>query len=360
MKKPVIHIIFLAVSFLVLGGSTGFVASIFGVTIESWWFVPYLLFFAIGYGIIEWFYRNWKIQTIEKISFNEQIRKLAFPSLKFTKRNIFTLALLPLLAGVYLFIALGNPYRGKTEVSAYKQQSIFTICLDVSNSMDAIHGGVTRLNLAKKVIKQITNNLEGNQFELVIFSDDAFRYIPATNDVNAVNYFLENVSTSFSKSGATSFKSLEDYFSASKDEDFRQNQQIVVISDGEDFQSISFPKGSIVHAIGVGSGERDKIPYYENGKIAGYKTSPSGSTIYTKADPEALKSISNKYNGLHFTVDRPQTNFLKLTRALMRAPDRKEKVDFSAIPNQKHHYFGMAAALSIVSLLIVSLWKRWF
>ena len=69
------------------------------------------------------------------------------------------------------------------------------IALDVSKSMlaDDLIKGYSRLEVAKKGISSLFQNLNGDHIGIVVFAGDAYKQLPITPDYKVANMFLSNI-----------------------------------------------------------------------------------------------------------------------------------------------------------------------
>ena len=69
------------------------------------------------------------------------------------------------------------------------------IALDVSRSMLAEDVGMARLDLAKRSIERVVQQLDGDRVGLIVFAGEAYVQAPLTQDLAAVKLFLDAIGT---------------------------------------------------------------------------------------------------------------------------------------------------------------------
>lgn len=108
-----------------------------------------------------------------------------------------TLAWLPLtlrlLGLVLLLLALARPQSARNSASRSLQSRDIMLALDVSGSMQANDLQPTRLEAAKKVLKDFVGKMEGDRLGLVVFAGKAFTQCPLSMDRDVVRYFIDQV-----------------------------------------------------------------------------------------------------------------------------------------------------------------------
>ena len=93
------------------------------------------------------------------------------------------------LGGILVFIALLSPQKLKEEKKIEVQGSDIYILMDISKSMLAEDTYPNRLEISKRELKEILNNLKGDRIGIIPFSDSAYVQMPLTDDYfMAINY----------------------------------------------------------------------------------------------------------------------------------------------------------------------------
>lgn len=254
----------------------------------------------IGYHLyIKW----WRNKTLNKYADD---RLLPFLTKGFsTPKAIIKYAMLRFgLAS--LIVAAANPQYGEKEREVITKGVDIMIALDVSNSMNAedLVEGKSRLEIAKKNISKLIDQLHGDQIGLVIFAGDAYKQLPITPDYNVAKMFLDFVEPDLISSQGTDIGAALEQCAEAFDPEDPTQKVIVVFSDGEDHESAGIQMAKeiseaniVVHTIGMGTTDGVPIPMYKNGKKIGFKTDQEGTTVLTKLNEDILIDIANAGGG---------------------------------------------------------------
>lgn len=199
-------------------------------------------------------------------------------------------------------VALAGPEVGFALQTIEAREANRVILLDVSNSMEAVDVGASRLDAAKAVAKRIIAAHPG-RVGLIIFEADAEVVSPLTNDSDAVAELVDSIAAGeVGDPGSDIGKGL---LAALKliDADPTQKADIVLISDGEEqghrlADSIAKVKarGVAVSTILIGTEGGATIPAGE-GK---WLLDNDGQVVRTSAQPDVLQSIARDSGGTFF------------------------------------------------------------
>lgn len=205
-----------------------------------------------------------------------------------------------------LIISAANPQYGEQEREFISKGLDIMIALDVSYSMNAedLVEGKSRLDIAKKNISKLIDQLHGDHIGIVVFAGEAYKQLPITPDYNVAKMFLDQINTEMLSSHGTDIgNAITTCMSAFNEEDPTQ-KVIVIFSDGEDHEEAgammakaASEQGIVIHTIGMGSKDGVPIPMYEKGKKVGFKTDEFGTTVITKLNEEALINIASAGGG---------------------------------------------------------------
>jgi Ca-activated chloride channel family protein len=205
-----------------------------------------------------------------------------------------------------LLIAAANPQYGEKEREVTTKGVDIMIALDVSYSMNAedLVVGKSRLDIAKKNISKLIDQLHGDQIGLVIFAGDAYKQLPITPDYNVAKMFLDFVEPDLITTQGTDIGAAIETCAEAFSPDDPTQKVIIVFTDGEDHEAAGIAKAQeiseqnvIVHTIGMGSTEGVPIPMFKKGKKVGFKTDAQGNTVLTKLNEDILIDIANAGGG---------------------------------------------------------------
>lgn len=205
-----------------------------------------------------------------------------------------------------IVIAGANPQYGEKEREITTKGVDIMIALDVSYSMNAedLVPQKSRLEIAKKNISKLIDQLHGDQIGLVVFAGDAYKQLPITPDYNVAKMFLDIVEPDLISNQGTDIGAALQTCADSFDPNDPTQKVIVVFSDGEDHEASGIQKAQeiseqniVVHTIGMGTTDGVPIPMFKKGKKVGFKTDQEGNTVLTKLNEDILIDIANAGGG---------------------------------------------------------------
>lgn len=205
-----------------------------------------------------------------------------------------------------IIIAGANPQYGEKEREITTKGVDIMIALDVSYSMNAedLVPQKSRLEIAKKNISKLIDQLHGDQIGLVVFAGDAYKQLPITPDYNVAKMFLDIVEPDLISNQGTDIGAALQTCVDSFDPNDPTQKVIVVFSDGEDHEASGIQKAQeiseqniVVHTIGMGTTDGVPIPMFKKGKKVGFKTDQEGNTVLTKLNEDILIDIANAGGG---------------------------------------------------------------
>lgn len=212
----------------------------------------------------------------------------------------------------FLIIAMAGPVYGSKKVKATKETLELVICLDISNSMNAkdISDENSRLDVSKRALVQLINNLNGEQIGLVLFANSAFVQLPLTTDYAAAKLFIKDVETSMiTDQGTNISEALNTTVNMFSEKEVSKG--IILVTDGEDHESglentINHLKEKSIQlsVLGIGTREGGLVPKDPSRPEIGYKTDALGRTVLSKLNRDLIKEIAQNAGGYaHFSDD---------------------------------------------------------
>jgi len=207
---------------------------------------------------------------------------------------------------VFFIIAWAEPFFGTKKVSSDSKKMEIVVCLDVSNSMNVcdIDPKVSRLEVAKRAIKALIDQLEGEKIGVSIFAGNAYTYLPLTTDYEGAKVFINDISTALVSTQGTNVKIAlyEAYNMFSKDKNMPKT--VLLITDGgnhEESPTIIFKryqKQKIQFLVlGIGTLKGGLMPIDPNDISLGYKRDAKGTTVVSKLNVQFVKHIANLGKG---------------------------------------------------------------
>ncbi len=268
-------------------------------------FVPFLVLLA-------WF--GWRRANAALTKFvGSHLKDYLGSSISLPKRKI---KLLMQVIALSLFaIALARPQYGQSEQEIRSEGIEMILAVDVSNSMLAEDIKPSRLDLAKKSLHQLLDQMAGHKIGLLIFAGSAILSSPLTSDYSALRMYIDSLSTnSISTQGTIFARPIEEAWSAFEkggtelDELTRVTRVLLITSDGEDNEEGAMKlaeeyleKGMRIFTLGIGTEEGAPIPIRDDfGYLKGYKKSQSGEVINTVAKTQILKDLAAAGGGSYY------------------------------------------------------------
>lgn len=291
----------------------------------------------------------------------EQFSKFASPDLlpgysEKTRRRKLTENLLILLAIMLVSISLANPQWSTTKTTLNNSKTDIFIVLDVSRSMTAEDIKPSRLDKSKQFLYRLLDQLKSNRIGLILFAGRAYLQMPLTEDLGAVNSFINGADPDMIPTQGTAIGASIDLAMRMFNLESQSGKMIVVVSDGEDHDENAVEKAKIakesgaeVITIGVGTSEGGTMPVYNVG-IKDVKKDENGEPIITKLNKSAMKEIAEAGGGMYFNATDGETAISKI-----KSITSGEK----SMNLKKHHYtdyesffqWFLAPALLILILL---------
>jgi Ca-activated chloride channel homolog len=263
------------------------------------------------------------------------------------------------LRSVYflLFIAalLGPSFGGsKKEVKSIGKDIM--ICVDLSKSMDAFDIQPTRLEKVKFEMKRIVEAFSGDRIGVIIFSSDAYVQCPLTYDQNALNLFIDAMSTRLVPNTGTDFGPplRMAYKKLTEDTDGPVTQPkskvVLMISDGEDFGGQTedvldeIEKNNIkLFSLGVGTEHGGNI---RSGN--GLKLDRRGQAVLTKLNDESMKELARRTDGQYFEINEGRNDVSRLINTLSKIEGELRGTKTVDVTANKYFYFLLAGVILFV------------
>lgn len=311
-----------------------------------------MLGIPVSIGVIYMIYKRVSLITDTWFSPDEYERSM--PKLKFWMRSIALVCLLLAL--------LGPHWKTSTDTDIVSSREIYFL-LDVSASMNAQDVKPSRLEKAKRVLRELMRELPGDKVGLILFTEQAYVQCPLTRDHQALSLFLDMAQTyQFTQTG-TQFRSalavaMDRFQQAS--ESSQVGRAVVLVSDGEDFGDTyaslidRLRQSSIsVFTVGVGTYEGAPIPHFVHDKKQGYKRYEDGTMAISRLIDEDLQILSDEFGTeyLHFGTGSGFESIQRLKDDLYANTTSPLE---SSLEDVRHNSFQAFVFISVI-LLFMSL-----
>ena len=142
--------------------------------------------------------------------------------------------LCPFLVMLFLLLTLMRPHWGTIDDQQTMTGLDIVIAMDVSKSMLADDQTPSRLAVATKEVKHLSDQLKGDRIGLIAFAGSAFQLCPLTSDYAIVRQMLDDFGPDTRQQGGSSIASAL----VEAQRAFRgtppESRVLIVVSDGED------------------------------------------------------------------------------------------------------------------------------
>ena len=349
-------------------------ASVSDYSAFVWIFLGLILIFVL---------RSFWSQKKLKAVYSQRLLSYYFGNLSLSSYGLWRMVFF-VLGGIFVLIALLRPQygSGKVELGAQGVELVFVV--DVSQSMAAEDIKPQRLDLVKIQLKKLVEILDGNKMGLVAFSGQVGVISPLTQDIGALNLFIESLDFNiFSQQGTNinfALSEAEDLlnrgvgggelFEKTEEDKNKKSQTtqqrrrrrettqvIVLVTDGEDHSKGTLQKvadlksrGLRTFVIAVGTSAGAKIPYKDSfGQTVGYVKGPDGKDVVTQPRFSFLKKLARKGEGGFYRLGFDNQANLALAKDF-------EKLKKSQFQTQsfevKGEYFQIPLILGLMLLVL--------
>jgi len=237
------------------------------------------------------------------------------------------------------------------------------ICLDISSSMNAkdISNEISRLNISKRAINQLINNLNGERIGICLFANNAFAHLPITRDYEAAKMFVNGIETNMLSSQGTNINAAlqvsMEMFSKEK-----TGKGIVLISDGENHENdpsktLTQIRESNINLIVLGIGTRNGglVPKDPNRPERGFKTTASGKTVLSKLNAKFIQEIATTAGGQAFISSNEFPNLSALLTQINQI--KRTKMNSFEFDLRQERY-RLPLLFALIFMLLHILWSK--
>ncbi|MCQ8212815.1 VWA domain-containing protein [Cetobacterium somerae] len=253
------------------------------------------------------------------------------------------------IGAILVFLALLSPQKLKEEEKIEVQGSDLYILMDISKSMLAEDTYPNRLEISKKELKDILNNLKGDRIGIIPFSDSAYVQMPLTDDYfMAINY-IDAIDSKLISGGGTELLEALKLANSSFEKTDAKDKNVIIFSDGgeKNPEILKYVKENHIKTFifGVGTDEGSVIPI-DNGFIKDDK----GNIVVSKLNDSFLKELAKESGGQYYSLNNLNTsNYKKLIEdigKLDKTSQRDEKL------NVYEHYYQYPLGVGLLLILI--------
>ncbi|MDG1333055.1 MAG: VWA domain-containing protein [Crocinitomicaceae bacterium] len=264
---------------------------------------------------------------------------------------------------VLLIIAISQPVFGTKKVKGTSESLELVVALDISNSMNTrdISDDLSRLDISKRAIVQLINNLHGEKIGISLFANNAFVHLPITSDYGAAKLFIEDIETDMITSQGTNI-GMALGISSKMFSKQKTTKGIILITDGEDHEgSLDKPikdlkeKNLQLSILGIGTKKGGLIPKNPYRPNLGYKTDARGKTVVSKLNERFIDKLAAQTGG---TATTSSSEFPDLSALLTEINQMKRtKIDTLEFDIRQQRY-QVPLFLAILFWLAFLLWSK--
>jgi Ca-activated chloride channel family protein len=256
----------------------------------------------------------------------------------------------------FLILALANPLLGKMKQNTKADNLELVICLDISNSMNAKDiENTSRLEVAKRGLSQLVNQLKGERIGMCVFAGTAFVQLPLTNDYHAAKLFVQEIETDMISAQGTNISSA--LTTANKMfTKLKTSKGILLVTDGEDHEGINDSiidvlKQNKIEISVVGIGTEKGAPLLIDVKKPGlgYKKSDQGEVIISRLNSAFIKDLANKLNGSASVTTRA---FPNMNEVLTEINQMKHGNSRNLEIEIKESWYQIPVGLAVINLIL--------
>jgi len=219
-------------------------------------------------------------------------------------------------------LAMLRPYAGSTDVTVPTSNDDYMFVVDVSRSMFAKDVPPSRIELAKRKLKdlidQFTRDGAPHRYGITLFAGYSYLLCPITDDTAVVKQFISEISPEMVTSLGSRLEAGISTALGRFAEGNNQNARILLVSDGEDDQlslnrviELIRSRKVRVDVLGVGTTMGTPIEL-EDGSFV---RNSVGSVVNSKLGEDSLKAIAEAGSGVYVRATVDDRDIIELAKA---------------------------------------------
>lgn len=222
-------------------------------------------------------------------------------------RRRFHKGLFLLLALGFAIVAAARPWWGQREREVRRRGIDILVVLDVSRSMLAadMDGGRTRLDVARRTVREVLARLPGHRVGLMPYAAEAFLQCPFTTDYGVFLDALRAADPSIIELQGTDLGRALDQAVDAFERASVGSRALLLFTDGEDHEgrvdaalARAQRAGVQIFAIGFGSAQGSPL----RNPDGSFKEDRRGHKVVTRLDADMLRRLAEATNGAAYTV----------------------------------------------------------
>ena len=268
------------------------------------------------------------------------------------------------LAVLFTVLALAGFSWGQEPLEQDRRGLDIAIAADISRSMWAQDVAPSRLERSKDLMRALLQEFPGSRFSVTIFKGEALTAVPLTQDLHAVDRFIDAMNPNMFSSAGTDIEagihaSLDSFFTGSN-----RHRVIALFSDGESLDGAPLRAARGAAAIGVpiftvaaGAAEGATIPLPQGGQVRDQR----GQVVVSRVDIETLGAVAERTGGEMIRVADADA-FARLVGGIRRHETTMTGEGFRLVPVKRYRFFLIPALFFFVcySAIRVIRWKDLF
>jgi Ca-activated chloride channel family protein len=217
-------------------------------------------------------------------------------------------ALLFAALGLFAFSLLGPQiFAGYAEVN--KTGLDIYVLMDTFKSMLITDIKPDRLTMAKKIVENLLERLDGDRIGFIPFASDAYIQMPLTDDYQIAHMFLSVMDTEMISGGGTNLAAAIKLANESIKRSSGADRVLIILSDGEEHDDASqkviksiTDENLKIYTIGVGTEKGGLVPVYNNSgdTVVDYIKDDSGNPVTSRLNADALIKLAESGNGSYY------------------------------------------------------------
>ncbi|TPE43353.1 VWA domain-containing protein [Pontibacter mangrovi] len=294
------------------------------------------------------------------IGYLMRVRRVAL-FFKQRPHGVWFKVLLRLVYLVLIVIAILGPSFGAMKKEIRTIGKDLYIAIDLSQSMNATDVQPSRLEKAKHEMLRLIGRFNSDRIGLMVFSEDAYVQSPLTYDQNALQLYIQTLSSNLLPYSGTNYApvlqlALDKLKQRSKmPEEEQKARVLVLISDGENFGADvaqlanELQQQNIrVYTLGVGTLEGSRIP-----EATGYVKDAEGHEVISKLKPEPLATLADMTGGAYFEMNDRVSEVSRLISAINKIEGELRESKTVDVTSNKYVYpLALALLLILLDILI--------
>jgi Ca-activated chloride channel family protein len=240
-------------------------------------------------------------------------------------------------AGLCLMVtALMGPqaFAGYAEVR--KTGLDIYVLMDTSKSMLVSDIAPDRMTVAKKIVGNLLDRLEGDRIGFIPFASDAYIQMPLTDDYQLARMFLNVMDTDMIGGGGTNLAAAINLAAGSFERTSGADKVILILSDGEEHDEASLDalknitdERVKIFAVGIGTEKGGLVPVYNDAgdAIIDYIKDADGNPVTSRLNADTLKRLAQEGRGAYYQATLQGTEMASLLEGLSGLKKEDYQVD---------------------------------